>query len=33
MIFPAASVLYTQDSDFIRRVRAFLRTMVEVRVV
>src|SRR5689334_9883123 len=33
MIFPAACVLYTQDSDFVRRVRAFLRTQVEVRLV
>jgi nitrogen-specific signal transduction histidine kinase len=33
MILPAACVLYTQDSDFVRRVRAFLRNVVEVRLV
>ena len=33
MIFPAACVLYTQDSDFVRRARAFLRSLVEVRLV
>jgi nitrogen-specific signal transduction histidine kinase len=33
MIFPAACVLYTQDSDFVRRVRAFLRSLIEIRLV
>lgn len=33
MIFPAACILYTQDPDFVRRVRAFLRSLIEVRHV
>ena len=33
MILPAACVLYTQDSDFVRRARAYLRNQIEVRHV
>ncbi len=33
MIFPAACVLFTQDSHFVRRTRAFLRSQIEVRQV
>ena len=33
MILPAACVLYTQDADFVRRTRAFLRSLIEVHHV
>lgn len=33
MILPAACVLYTQDPDFVRRARAYLRNQIEVRPV
>ncbi|MEO8044799.1 MAG: ATP-binding protein [Spartobacteria bacterium] len=33
MILPAASILYAQDSDFVRRARAYLRTLTRVRHV
>lgn len=33
MIFPAGCILFTQDSDFVRRARAFLRSLTEVRHV
>ena len=33
MILRPACVLYTQDSDFVRRVRAFLRSLTEIRLV
>ena len=33
MILPAACVLYTQDPDFVRRARAYLRDQIEVRPV
>lgn len=33
MIAPAACILYTQDSDFVRRTRAYLRGLAQVRHV
>lgn len=33
MNFPATCVVYSQDSDFVRRVRAFLSNLVDVRSV
>ena len=33
MTAPPACVLYTQDSDLVRRVRAFLRALTQVRHV
>ncbi|MGH8095306.1 MAG: ATP-binding protein [Chthoniobacterales bacterium] len=33
MILPAACLLYTQDPDFVRRARAFLRSLIEVHHV
>ncbi len=33
MISPAACLLYTQDSDLVRRTRAFLRNRASVRHV
>src|SRR5689334_11004488 len=33
MIPSAACILYTEDSDFVRRTRAFLRSSIEVRHV
>jgi nitrogen-specific signal transduction histidine kinase len=33
MILPAACILYTQDPDFVRRTRAFLRSITPVRHV
>jgi two-component system, NtrC family, sensor histidine kinase AtoS len=33
MIAPAACILYTQESDFVRRTRAYLRGLVQVRHV
>ena len=33
MILPAACILYTQDPDFVRRTRAFLRSLTPVRHV
>ncbi len=33
MILPAACVLYTQDADFVRRTRAFLRSLIKVHHV
>ncbi|MFZ3376555.1 MAG: hypothetical protein WA183_13475, partial [Chthoniobacterales bacterium] len=33
MIPPPICILYTQDSDLVRRVKAFLRTMAQVRHV
>ena len=33
MIPPPVCVLYTQDSDLVRRMKAFLRTMAQVRHV
>ncbi|MEP6685423.1 MAG: ATP-binding protein [Verrucomicrobiota bacterium] len=33
MTIPAACLLYTQDADLVRRVKAFLRTMTQVRHV
>ena len=31
MIPPPVCILYTQDSDLVRRMKAFLRTMAQVR--
>ena len=33
MILPAACILYAQDSDFVRRARAYLRSLTRVRHV
>lgn len=33
MIFPAACILYSEDPDFVRRVRAYLRSQIELRHV
>ena len=33
MIFPAACILYSEDSDFVRRARAYLRSQIELRHV
>ncbi len=33
MISPAACILCTQDPDFVRRTRAFLRSQIEIRHV
>jgi nitrogen-specific signal transduction histidine kinase len=33
MIAPAACILYTQESDFVRRTRAYLRSLAQVRHV
>ena len=33
MTIPAACILYSQDADLVRRIKAFLRTLTQVRHV